>query len=152
MMNPESLSINPDDFLEALDSGLDEATLIQFIKNHSPYKHFGECTLCDGIIDYFQADEVDFGLVAALIATVPSATPSVQDAALESALQQSEADATTEVAFALAQNPSCSTSSLQSCIQVETSVEMYRLVFKHPNVSDEIKAEILDECDEHLLL
>jgi hypothetical protein len=147
MMNPESLTVNPDEFLEYLDGGIDESNLLRFIENHSPYKHFGECTLCDGIIDYFQADELDFGLVSALIATHPSASAPVQDAALESALQQSEADATAEVAFALAQNPSCTTSSLQSCIEVETSLEMYRLVFNHLNVSDETKAWILDEVD-----
>ncbi len=146
-MNPESMTVDPRGFLKSLDTGIDELTLLRFIEAHSPYKHFGKCTLCDGLIDFRLAGQLEFRLVVALIAAVPSATASVQAAALESALGQIEADATTEVAFALAQNPSCSTSSLQSCFEVRPSIEMSRLVFNHPNVSEETKAEILDEVD-----
>jgi hypothetical protein len=146
-MTLDSLESDPDVFLESLDQGLNESQLLNLITNHRPYLHFGECTLCDGLLDYFEAGELDFGLVAALIATHPSATSAVQEAALNSALQQSEGDATAEVAFALAQNPSCSAESLQSCVEVEGSMEMYRLVFQHLNVSDETKAWILDEVD-----
>lgn len=146
-MNPESLEINPDEFLEALDSGLDEPTLLRFIENHKPYQHFGECTLCDGIAHYLAADELDFGLVAALIATHPTATATVQEAAVKSALGQSEADATKEVVWALAQNPSCSAESLKSCAMLDNSLDMFKLVFNHPNVSEETKDSILDEVD-----
>lgn len=146
-MNPASLELDPDQFLESLDQGLPETELLSLIENHKPYLHFGECTLCDGILDYFQADELDFGLVSALIATHPTSKAVVQEAALQAALGQSEADATSEVAFALAQNPSCSAGALQSCIDVEGSMELLRLVFKHPNTSEETKASILDRVD-----
>jgi hypothetical protein len=146
-MKPESLDLIPDDFLELLDNGLEEVVLIQFIKNHSPYAHFGKCTLCDGLGDLFDADELDFGFVASVIANHPSATALTQEEALNSALGQSEADATAEVAFALVQNPSCTVESLQNCIDVNNSLEMFKLVFNHPNVSEETKDVILDEVD-----
>jgi hypothetical protein len=146
-MNPESLSIDPDDFLESLDNGLDEQTLIQLVENHKPYLHFGECTLCDGIFDYFVAEELDFKFVVALIAADRTATAAVQELALNSALDQSEADATAELAWALAQNPSCTSESLKNCTEVDSSLAIFRLVYNHPNVSQETKDSIVDEVD-----
>ena len=149
-MNPESLNLSPDEFLKFLNNGLEESILIGFIQNHRPYQHFGKCTLCDGIADYFDAKKLGFGFVASVIANHRTATALTQEAALNSALGQSEADATTEVAMALVKNPSCTSESLQNCIDVDNSLGMFKKVFKHPNVSKETKDAILDEVDNDL--
>ena len=151
MIDPDSLELSGEDFLDALDEGVDEPTLIKFLAKHSPYKHYGECTLCDELADFYAAEELDFGIVAALIAASSSATPKVQEAALNSALGQSEADATEEVVYALVQNPLCSTESLQSCAELNYGSQIMRLIFRHPNVSEVTREMILDEVDEELL-
>lgn len=151
MIEPDSLVLSGEDFLDALDEGLNESILLGFIENHSPYKHFGKCSLCDEIADFYDDKELDFGFVVSLIAASSSATPKVQKAALNSALGQSEADATEEVVFALVQNPGCSAESLQSCAEVNNSLQVLKMIFKHPNVSQKTREMILDEVDESLL-
>lgn len=141
------------DFMALIGNDPDDKALMHFIDEHSrPFDHFGTCLVCDDLDEMWQGQSSQFRFVLSWIANSSSATQDVQTAALNAALNQSEAQVTQEVVHALAQNPRATASTLQSCFDISPFIDVMKIIFNHPNVSDQIRELILDEVDDPVQL
>lgn len=147
MFLANSKKVPVQEFLRALDEGLDEDSTLALLEYHIPYRHQEDCLICDGIWSLYEQGELGFSFVASVIASDTKSSSKIQDAALNAALSQSDAEPTKDVIWAIVHNPNSSGEVLHTCSTIAFEGYVSKAIYVHPNVFESTKKAILEEFD-----
>lgn len=117
---------------------------------HIPYMHQGDRLICDGIGSLYDQGELDFAFVATVIASDSKSSFKIQEAALDAALSQSDAEPTKDVIWAIVHNPNSSGQVLHACSTIAFEGYVSKSTYLHPNVFESTKQAILEEFNSDL--